>query len=90
VYDKKKRPRVWTPDFYIPKLGMYVEVCGSQDWAEKYQFREEVFKENCYRVIFIHFYKEKEKWKSFLVKRIKEIEESRHSEVTKMLNSIRF
>jgi hypothetical protein len=90
VYDKKKRPRVWTPDFYIPKLGMYVEVCGSQDWAAKYQFREEVFKENGYRVIFVHFYKEKEKWKSFLVKRIREIEESRHLEVTKMLNSIRF
>lgn len=26
VYDEKDRPRVWTPDFYIPKLGMYVEV----------------------------------------------------------------
>ena len=22
VYDEKKRPRVWTPDFYIPNLGM--------------------------------------------------------------------
>ena len=21
VYDEKERPRVWTPDFYIPKLG---------------------------------------------------------------------
>jgi hypothetical protein len=26
VYDDKDRPRVWTPDFYIPKLGIYEEV----------------------------------------------------------------
>lgn len=31
VYDEKERPRVWTPDFYLPKLGMYVEVCGSEN-----------------------------------------------------------
>ena len=31
IYDEKKRPRVWTPDFYIPKLGMFIEVCGQKD-----------------------------------------------------------
>lgn len=30
VYDEKKRPRVWTPDFQIPKLVMHVEVCGKR------------------------------------------------------------
>ena len=24
VYDKKERPRVWTPDFYLPKMGIYI------------------------------------------------------------------
>ena len=24
VYDDKGRPRVWAPDFYLPKLGMHV------------------------------------------------------------------
>ena len=86
VYDEKKRPRVWTPDFYIPKLGMYIEVCGSEDF--NYKYREKIYKKNGYHTIFVHFYKEQEKWKSYLVMRIKEIEESRHSEVMKMIKSL--
>jgi len=88
VYDEKKRPRVWTPDFYIPKLGMYVEVCGSEDF--NYEYREEIYRKNGYYVIFVHLYKEKKKWKNYLVKRIMEIEEKRHDEVMKMLHSLQF
>lgn len=40
VYDEKGRPRVWTPDFYIPKLGIYIEVCGSEDF--NYDYRDEI------------------------------------------------
>jgi len=86
VYDEKKRPRVWTPDFYIPKLGMYIEVCGSEDF--NYEYREKVYKKNGYNVIFVHFYKRREKWENYLVKRIKEIEEKRHLEVMKMIEQI--
>ena len=25
LFDEKKRPRVWTPDFYIPSLNLYIE-----------------------------------------------------------------
>jgi len=85
VYDEKDRPRVWTPDFYIPKLGMYIEVCGSRDFD--YGYRDEIYRKNGYHVIFVHLYKEKKKWKSYLVKRIMEIEELRHSEVMKMFHS---
>jgi len=28
LLDEKDRPRMWTPAFYIPKMGMYIEVCG--------------------------------------------------------------
>ncbi len=86
VYDEKKRPRVWAPDFYIPKLGMYVEVCGSKDFD--YEYRERIYKKNGYYVIFAHLYKEKKKWKNYLVKRIMEIEEKRHNEVVKMINAL--
>ena len=88
VYDEKKRPRVWTPDFYIPKLGMYIEVCGSKDF--NYEYREEIYEKNGYHVIFVHLYKEEKKWKNYLVKRIMEIEERRHDEVMKMLQSLQF
>ena len=86
VYDKKGRPRVWTPDFYIPKLGMYIEVCGKE--RDDYSFREEIYRKNGYHVIFVHLYKEPEKWKSYLVNKIKEIEDFRHSEVMKMIDSL--
>ena len=82
VYDDKDRPRVWTPDFYIPKLGMYIEVCGTKKF--KYEYRRKIYEKNECPVIFIHFYKERKKWKHFLLKRIEEIEALRHSEIMKM------
>ena len=86
IYDEKKRPQVWTPDFYIPKLVMYIEVCGKK--REDYEYRERIFKKNGYHVIFLHFYKEQKKWKKHLVKRIMEIEDLRHSEIEKMIGSL--
>ena len=85
VYDEKKRPRVWTPDFYIPKLGMHIEVCGKA--REDYEFRERIYQKNGYHVIFLHLYKERKKWKNYLIKRIMEIEEKRHDDVMKMIHS---
>lgn len=86
VYDEKERPRVWTPDFYVPKLGVFIEVCGSEDF--KYEYREKIYKKNGFYVVFLHYYKEKEKWKTYLLKRIMEIEEQRHAEVMKIVSSI--
>jgi hypothetical protein len=86
VYDEKDRPRVWTPDFYIPKLGMYIEVCGSEEFD--YEYREKIYRKNGYHVVFVHLYKERKLWKNYLVKRIKEIENSRHSEVMKMIETL--
>jgi hypothetical protein len=83
IYDDKDRPRVWTPDFYIPKLGMYIEVCGTDDF--NYEYREKIYKKNGFHVIFIHVYKEPDRWKSYLIKRIMEIEEERHDEVMDMI-----
>jgi len=84
VYDEKDRPRVWTPDFYIPKLGMHIEVCGSEDF--NYKYRDKTYKKNGYHVIFVHVYKKPKEWQNYLVKRIMDIEEHRHSEVMKMIN----
>jgi len=83
VYDDKKRPRVWTPDFYIPQLGMYLEVAGSKEFD--YEYRRKIYEENGIPVIFIHFYKDKERWKNYFIVRMKEIEEARYQEVMKMV-----
>ena len=62
IYDEKKRPRVWTPDFYLPELGIYLEVCGLE--RSDYSYRKRIYRKNGYVVVFIHYYKEKSKWRT--------------------------
>jgi hypothetical protein len=85
VYDTEKRPRVWTPDFYLHNLGMHVEVWNSE--TESHEYREKVYKRNGYHVIFVHVFRPE--WKNFLVSRITAIENRRHTEVMDMLLSIK-
>ena len=86
VYDEKNRPRVWTPDFYVPRVGMFIEVCGSENFD--YKYRDGIYRKNGFYVIFLHLYKEQEQWKSHLIKKMMEIEEFRHDEIQKMLCSL--
>jgi len=66
VWDRNKRPRVWTPDFYLTQFGVYIEVCGSKTFD--YTYRRKVFDRNGHKVIFLHLYKEKNKWKYHLIR----------------------
>jgi hypothetical protein len=66
IWDEHRRPRVWTPDFYLTSFGIYVEVCGSEDFD--YQYRKKIFHENGYKVIFLHLYKDTEAWKKHLLR----------------------
>ena len=50
VWDENKRPRVWVPDSFLVSFGIYVEVCGSEDFD--YEYRRKIFDNNGYRVIF--------------------------------------
>jgi len=62
VWDENKRPRVWTPDFFLKNFGIYIEVCGSEKFD--YDYRRKIFDKNGYRVIFLHLYKDPKKWKN--------------------------
>jgi len=86
VYDEKGRPRVWTPDFYLPQFGIYIEVCGSEDFD--YEYRKKKYQDNQIHVIYIHWYKEKDQWKNHFNKRLLEIEEYRHQTVTQMIKKL--
>ena len=85
VYDKW-RPRIRTPDFYIPTLSLYIEVAGSEEF--NYEYRERIYKDNGSYVIFLHAYKESSRWKHFLIDQIQQIGESRHNEMMNVLNSL--
>jgi hypothetical protein len=39
-------------------------------------------------VVFIHYYKEKGKWKKYLIGKIREIEEQRHNETIMLIDNI--
>jgi len=69
----------------MPKLGMHIEVCGSEEYD--YEYREQIYKRNGHHVIFVHAYKSSKQWKTFEHRKIMEIEEQRHDEVMKMLSN---
>ena len=85
VYDERKRPRVWTPDFFIPKLGIYIEVCGSKNF--NYEYRERIYNENNVPIIWLQHYKKQDYWQKFLFLKIKEVEAQRHSEAIALIEN---
>ena len=82
VYEENDRPRLWAPDFFIPKLGLFVEVCGSPNYD--YEFRKKVFNRNKIPVVFLHFYKNPTKWESHFKERITKIQKEREKELKKL------
>ena len=83
VWDRNKRPRVWTPDFFLTQFSIYVEVCGSEDFD--YDYRRITYKENGYNVIFLHLYKETSKWKNHLMIYLKKIMDYRSHELNEVI-----
>ncbi len=83
VWDENKRPRVWTPDFYLVPFGIYVEVCGSKDFD--YEYRRKIFDKNGYKVIFLHLYKESYKWTYHLFRYLQLFTNSRYHKLSEIL-----
>ena len=83
VWDENKRPRVWAPDFYLVPFGIYVEVCGSANFD--YDYRRKIFDTNGYRVIFLHLYKEKKRWRYHLMEYLKKIMDSRNHKFNEVI-----
>ena len=74
VYDHMERPRVWTPDFYVPELGIYIEVVGNrQNWD--YTFRKKIYDLNRIPIIFLEI--QHEDWKGLLASEMHRIHQHR-------------
>ena len=86
IKDERGRPRVWTPDFYLPKLDVYIEVCGSKDFD--YGYRDRIYLDNNVSVIFLHYYKKQKYWQKYLVRRIKEVVEDRYSVALEVIENL--
>jgi len=85
VWDENKRPRVWAPDFYLAPFGIYIEVCGSANFD--YEYRRKIFDKNGHNVIFLHLYKDSEKWKNHLLYYLKLFTNKRNKILKKYLFS---
>lgn len=75
ITDDKKRPRVWSPDFFLPELGIYIEVCGAKRRA--YKYRKQIYQDNKIPVIFVKTYFEEKYWKEWIIKEIRRIHQER-------------
>lgn len=85
VQDPDGRPRIWTPDFFLPALRVYVEVVGNPD--ADYSFREEVFLENSQDVLFVHPHENN--WIRTLIQDLEQIEADRRERFQAALGQIR-
>ena len=85
VWDENHRPRTWTPDFYLKQFGIYVEICGSEDFD--YEYRRRIFENNGYKVIFLHLYKERKKWMFHLMNYLDIIMNYRYGKINKILKN---
>jgi len=85
VWDENKRPRVWTPDFYLVSLGIYVEVCGSANFD--YEYRRKIYNINGHSVIFLQLYKESEKWKNHFFRFLQLFTLNRNNRLNKIINN---
>jgi hypothetical protein len=83
VWDENNRPRVWAPDFYLVSFGIYVEVCGSENF--NYEYRKKIFDSNGHRVIFLHLFKESCEWKNHLLKYLQFFTNYRYHKLCKVL-----
>jgi len=81
--DEKGRPRLWTPDFYLPDLNVYVEVCGSKSFD--YDYRRERYRDNNIDVVFLHLYREEAKWQEHFKKQLAVFVKKRLSTLKQMM-----
>lgn len=83
--DDKERPRLWTPDFYLPEIDVFVEVCGSEDFD--YEYRRKMYDKNKVCVVFVHKYKESEKWQEHFKDKIKEFTFDKYEKMWKIIQT---
>lgn len=89
------RPRVWTPDFYLPELGIYVEVWGSNREIEpvkkNWEYRKRVYEENEIPIALIDAYKDNEEtWKRYFIHRIDKVHKERDAKIKQIKDKFNY
>ena len=54
VKDERGRPRLWTSDFYLPDIKIYVEIYESE--SSDLEYRKKMYTENKIDIIFLQLF----------------------------------
>lgn len=84
ISDDCDRPRIFAPDFYLPELGMYLEVVGNPHNPD-YHRRKEIYLKNNIPIIFVTPFHNKD-WKNDLKDAIVRIHQERWEKIQKFQN----
>lgn len=76
------RPRIFCPDFYLPELGIYIEVIGNPGLND-YGRREEIYCRNNIPIIFIKPFNHMG-WREYLVDEIVAIYQERYQKIKRI------
>ena len=71
VKDERDRPRLWTPDFYLTDIKIYIEIYESEN--SDFEYRKKMYAENKIGVIFLPLFKEDLIWKEHFLELLKTI-----------------
>ena len=80
--DYGNRPRIFVPDFYLPELGVYVEVIGNPKLND-YNRRWEIYMKNNIPIILTLPFNDKN-WKSKLFDEIVNIHQLRYEKIKRI------
>jgi hypothetical protein len=71
VKDERDRPRLWTPDFYLADIKIYIEICESEN--PDFEYRKKMYAENKIDIIFLPLFKDDLIWKEHFLELLKTI-----------------
>ncbi len=83
ISDDKDRPRIFVPDFYIPEIGIYVEVIGHK-YIRDYARTEMLYRKNDIPIVFIEM--NNPYWKEELKAGILHIHQTRWDRIRQISN----
>ena len=69
VKDERGRPRLWTPDFYLIDIKIYIEICESESFDLEYN--KKIYAENKIDIIFLPLFKKDLMWKEHFLELLK-------------------
>ena len=85
VKDERGRPRLWTPDFYLADIKIYIEVYESESFDCEY--RKKIYEENKIDVIFLPLFKKDLMWKEHFLEQLKIIVNSSRKKIDNLIET---